>query len=92
MNKISKIILSGALTLIQLAAIAIPLFGSAYFIREFGGDNDDVTFTPAAARRWKAAMMLALFLAIWAGQLYATTRALLKMWRKHPVTSSERKN
>ena len=51
MNKIPKIILNGALALIQLAAIAIPLFGSAYFIREFGGDNDDGTFTPTAARR-----------------------------------------
>lgn len=92
MTKSLKVILTGALALVQLAALAIPLAGSAYFIREFGGDNDDGTFTPTAARRWKAALVLAVFLAIWVGQLYATTRALLKMWRKHPVTSSERKN
>ena len=92
MNKIPKIILTGALALIQLAALMIPLFGLMYFIREFGGDNDDGTFTPTAARRWKAALVSVTSLAIWAGQLYATLLALFKMWRKHPdATFSERR-
>ena len=88
MTKSLKVILTGALALIQLAALMIPLFGLAYFIREFGGDNDDGTFTPTAARRWKAALVLAVFLAIWVGQLYASLRALFK--DRRPATGSDR--
>lgn len=90
MTKVPKIIFTGALAVVQLAALAIPLAGAAYFLREFGGDNDDGTFTPTAARRWQAALMLAVFLAIWAGQFYATLRALFKMWEKHPDAATEK--
>ena len=92
MTRFPKIILAGALALVQLAALAIPLFGLMYFLGEFGGDNDDGTFTPTAARRWKAALILMLSLAIWASLLYASIRALFKMWSERTVTSSKRRN
>ena len=92
MTRFLKVILTGALALVQLAALMIPLFGLTYFIREFGGDNDDGTFTPTAARRWKAALILAISLATWAGLFYATIRAPFKMWSERTVTSSKRRN
>ena len=83
---------TGALALIQLGALMIPLFGLAYFVKEFVGDNDDGTFTTTAARCWKAALALVTCLAIWAGLVYASLRALFKMWGKRSVTFSDRKN
>ena len=83
-SKTVKIPLTILLAIVQLAELVLPLAGAAIFHREFAGDNDDGTFAPTAARRWKALLILAIFLAIWAGQLYATIRALFRMWRERP--------
>lgn len=90
MTRSLKIILIGTLAVIQLAALVIVLFVTMGCVCMFFGDNDDGTFTPTAARRWKATLMFAVFLAIWAGQFYATLRTLFKIWRKRPDAAAEK--
>lgn len=89
MTRSLKIILIGTLAVIQLAALVIVLFVTMACVCMLFS-NDDGTFTPTAARRWQATLMFAVFLAIWAGQFYATLRTLFKMWRKRPDAAAEK--
>ena len=89
MTKFAKIVLTILLMLLQIPALAIPLFGVMCFVPLFFGDNGDGTFAPTASGRIGAVLMLSAFSAVWALFVCGTLRALSAMWRKRPETFKE---